>query len=97
VRGREIDVLSFAHGTLRLTTRIPVPGNPEKMVLNRAQTELFVVAANSDELIIISTATNQVVSEVNVSAPAGILGDGKIVPKGANPNRVSLSPDEKTA
>src|SRR5450755_3828108 len=97
VRDREIDVLSFVGGVLNLTNRIPVAGNPERMVLNAAQTELFVVAANSDELIIINTATNTVESAVNASAPAGVLGHGKTIPKGSNPNSVTLSPDEKTA
>lgn len=97
VRDREIDVLSFANGVLTLTSRIPVAGNPEKMILNAAQSELFVVAANSDELIIISTATNTVLSALNTSAPVGVLGSGKVVPKGSNPNSVALSPDEKTA
>ncbi|MGB8010795.1 MAG: bifunctional YncE family protein/alkaline phosphatase family protein [Terriglobales bacterium] len=97
VRDREIDVLNFNAGVLSLTNRIPVSGNPERMILNAAQTELFVVAANSDELIIISTASNTVLSEVNASAPAGVLGSGKTVPKGSNPNSVTLSPDEKTA
>ncbi len=97
VRDREIDVLNFAGGALKLTTRIPVAGNPERMVLNAAQTELFVVAANSDELIIINTATNKVQSQVNASAPADVLGSGKTVPKGANPNSITLSPDETTA
>jgi len=97
VRDREIDVLNFADGALKLTTRIPVAGNPERMVLNAAQTELFVVAANSDELIIINTATNKVQSQVNASAPADVLGSGKTVPKGANPNSITLSPDETTA
>jgi len=97
VRDREIDVLNFAGGVLTLTTRIPVAGNPERMTLNAAQTKLFVVAANSDELIVIHTATNKVLSQVNASAPAGVLGNGQTVPKGANPNSVTLSPDESTA
>ena len=97
VRDREIDVLSFVNGVLTLTNRIPVAGNPEKMTLNAAQTKLFVVAANSDELIVINTATKKVLSEVNASAPVGVLGNGKVVPKGSNPNSVTLSPDEKTA
>src|SRR5271157_45810 len=97
VRDREIDVLNLTAGVLTLTTRIPVAGNPERMVLNAAQTELFVVAANSDELIIINTATNTVQSQVNATAPADVLGYGKTVPKGSNPNSVTLSPDEKTA
>ncbi|MGA3090713.1 MAG: alkaline phosphatase family protein [Terriglobales bacterium] len=97
VRDREIDVLSFVKGVLTLTNRIAVAGNPEKMTLNAAQTELFVVANNSDELIIISTGTNTVLSEVNVTAPVDVLGGGKSVPKGSNPNSVALSPDESTA
>lgn len=97
VRDREIDVLNFSNGTLSLTTRIPVAGNPEKMILNAAQSKLFVVANNSDELIIIDAAANKVLSQVNASAPTGVLGSGKVVPKGSNPNSVALSPDETTA
>jgi len=97
VRDREIDVLNFAKGALTLTTRIPVAGNPERMVLDGTQSHLFVVAANSDELIVINTATNMVQSQVNASAPADVLGSGKTVPKGSNPNSITLSPDETTA
>lgn len=97
VRDREIDVLNLSNGTLTLTTRIPVDGNPEKMVLNRAQSKLFVVANNSDKLIIIDTTANQVVGQVNTSAPWGVLGFGNQIPKGSNPNSVALSPDERTA
>jgi len=97
VRDREIDVLNFANGALSLTTRIPVSGNPEKMVLNAAQTKLFVVAANSDALIVIDTTANAVVAQVNTTAPFGWFGFGNQVPKGANPNSVALSPDETAA
>ncbi len=97
VRDREIDVLSFTNGVLSLTNRIPVAGNPERMILNAAQTKLFVVAANSDELIIVNTATNKIQSAVNASAPTGVLGSGKTVPKGSNPNSITLSPDESIA
>ena len=97
VRDREIDVLNLSEGVLTLTTRIPVAGNPEKMTLNRAQSKLFVVANNSDELIVIDTARNTVLGEVNASAPVGLLGSGTKVPKGSNPNSVALSPNEKTA
>ncbi len=96
-RDREIDVLNLNGGVLTLTTRIPVQGNPNRMVLNKAQSKLFVTSDNADALIIIDTAANAVVSQVNTSAPKGILGNGKIVPKGSNPNSITLSPDEKTA
>jgi DNA-binding beta-propeller fold protein YncE len=96
-RDREIDVLNLNAGVLTVTARIPVKGNPEKLILNKVQTQLYVAEANADALAIVNTASNTVVSEVNVSAPVGILGSGKSVPKGSNPNSVALSPDEKTA
>jgi DNA-binding beta-propeller fold protein YncE len=96
-RDREIDALSLNAGKVTLTSRIPVKGNPEKLVLNRAQTLLYVAEANADALAVINTGSNSVVSEINVSAPVGVLGRGKSVPKGSNPNSVALSFDEKTA
>jgi len=96
VRDREIDVLNLSNGVLTLSTRIPVPGNPGKMVLNDAQTRLFVVASNSDELIVINTATNQIVGQVNTTAPFGFFGFGNFVPKGANPNSIALAPNQNT-
>lgn len=96
-RDREIDVVNLSNGKLTLTNRILVPGNPGKMILNRAQTQLFIASANADALVIVDTASNTIVGQVNVSAPAGLLGSGKRVPKGSNPNSVTLSPEEKTA
>jgi DNA-binding beta-propeller fold protein YncE len=96
-RDREVDVLNIVNGVLTLTKRIPVKGNPGKMVLNRAQSRLYVAVGNADALVIISTRSNRVVGGVNTSAPAGLLGRGEVVPKGSNPNSVSLSPDEKFA
>lgn len=95
VRDREIDVLSFSNGVLSLTLRIPVDGNPGKMTLNADQSKLFVVANNSDKLIIINTASNKVLADVNTTAP-GDDWDQRI-PKGSNPNSIALSPDENVA
>lgn len=96
-RDREIDVLSLTGGILNLTTRIAVAGNPGKMALNKTQTKLYVTANNSDELIIIDASAGVVLGQVNASAPVGVLGSGKTMPKGSNPNSVTLSPDETTA
>ena len=96
-RDREIDVLSLAGSVLTLTNRIPIKGNPEKLVLNQAQSKLYVAVNNTDALVIIDTASNAIVGQVNASAPSGLLGNGKIVPKGSNPNSVTLSRDEQTA
>ena len=96
-RDREIEVLNMVGGVLTLTKRILVKGNPGKMVLNRSQSRLYVAVGNADALVTISTNSNQVISRVNTSAPAGLLTGQGNFPKGSNPNSVALSPDEKTA
>src|ERR1019366_878020 len=54
-RDREIDVVNLNAGVLTLTNRIPVEGNPEKLILNKAQTQLYVAEANTDALAIVNT------------------------------------------
>src|SRR5207247_2362026 len=50
---------------------------------------------NADAVAIINTDTNRVMTTINVAAPPAITAGIKF-PKGANPNSVALSPDEKT-
>ena len=96
-RDREIDVLQMTSGMLTLSKRIPVNGNPGKMVLNHSQSRLYAAVGNADALVTISTNSNHVISRVNTSAPWGLLSEEGKFPKGSNPNSVALSPDEKTA
>jgi YVTN family beta-propeller protein len=95
-RDREIDVVDISTLTApKLVTRISVQGNPNSMMLNAAQTRLFVTADNSDRVSEIDTATNRVVETIRTTAPAGVVRDSKQYP-GAAPNSLILSPDEKT-
>ena len=96
-RDREIDVVNLNSGALTLTHRIPIKGNPQQLILNKAQSKLYVTVANADALVIIDTATNAILSQVNTSAPVDVLGTDNHMPKGSNPNSISLSPDESTA
>jgi DNA-binding beta-propeller fold protein YncE len=96
-RDREIDVLQLASGALTLSKRIPVNGNPGKMLMNHSQSRLYVAVGNADALVTIITRSNRVVSRVNTSVPRGLLSDDGHIPKGSNPNSVALSPDEGTA
>ena len=92
-RDREIDVVDMAAGTV--TARIPVAGNPNRMVLNHAQTKLYITADNSDMLYVIDTASNAIIGQVRTTAPLGYIANGPT--NGASPNSVTLSPDESTA
>src|SRR5262245_49441757 len=56
LRDREIVVLDLAGDTLSIARRIHVPGNPNRMILDREQRRLFVALDNSDFVAIIDTA-----------------------------------------
>jgi len=95
-RDREIDVVNIARtAEPKLITRIPVKGSPNNVMMNAAQTLLFVAADNSDRVTVIDTGTNQIVEEIHTTAPAGVLRGPAQLP-GAAPNSLALSPDEKT-
>lgn len=95
VRDREIVVVELG-AKPSVIARVPVKGEPNKMVLNRAQTRLYVAEDNNDSLAEIDTANNQLLGEMNVTAPGEVVaqlgGFG-----GSSPNDVALSPDEHTA
>jgi len=91
-RDREIDVVDLA--AHKVTARIKVAGNPNRLVLNKAQTRVFVTADNADMLYAIDTKRNAVVGQVRTTAPAGMIGPGPT--NGASPSSVTLSPDERT-
>ena len=94
--GREIDVVDIARPAApKLIERILLKGNPNSILLNAAQTRLYVAADNSDRVSVIDTTTNRIVDEFHTTAPAGVLRGPAQLP-GAAPNSLALSPDEKT-
>ena len=95
VRDREVVVTDLAEKPTVLA-RIALKGQPNKMTLNRAQTRLYVAEDNSDTLAVIDTASNQLLDELGVTAPAEMLSRlGGF--RGSSPNSVLLSPDERAA
>ncbi|QWV93042.1 beta-propeller fold lactonase family protein [Geomonas oryzisoli] len=90
IRDREIVVVSL-NGTPAVTARIKVTGQPNKMTLNRDQTLLYVVEDQTDTVDVIRTSDNTVVGTIPVIAPPPALTGLK----GANPNSVTLSPEER--
>jgi YVTN family beta-propeller protein len=91
IRDREIDVVSLGV-KLAVTARIPVKGQPNKMTLNATQSLLYVAEDQSDTVDIINTTNNAVIESIPVIA--SMLPSALMHYKGANPNSVTLSPDE---
>jgi DNA-binding beta-propeller fold protein YncE len=94
IRDREIDVVNLS-GAPMVTARIRVKGQPNKMTLNAAQSLLYVVEDQSDTIDVIDTASNAIVESIAVIAPASIVPSALAQYTGANPDSVTLSPDEK--
>ncbi len=91
IRDREVDVVT-QYGVV---DRIKLPGQPNRMIMNKAQNLLFVAQDQSDSVAVIDTNTFQVIDEIPVTAPASVYPN-KNGYRGANPNSLALSPDEKT-
>ena len=101
IRDREIVVVSLRAprlfnplGAPAVTARIHVKGQPNKMTLNAAQSFLYVVEDQSDTVDVIDTANNAIVETIAVIAPPSVIPTALAQYTGANPNSVTLSPDE---
>lgn len=92
-RDREITVVDLASATV--TARLPVSGNPNKMILNDDQSLLYVAVDNADVITVIDTQHKTVIDNIHSVAPEGLLRLAKQY-RGASPNGLALSPDQKT-
>lgn len=91
-RDREVVVLAVGGGTLSVAKRIKTAGQPNKMIVDRARTRLYVACDNSDSVVVLDAATGDKRAEITTRAPQSLLSAVKDW-KGANPNNLALSPD----
>jgi YVTN family beta-propeller protein len=94
LRDREIVVMGLA-GRPAVLHRIKIAGNPNKMLLNRDESRLFVTADNSDTVSVIDTTTNEILESVSTVGPRSLAANLKGY-TGSAPNSLALSPDERT-
>jgi YVTN family beta-propeller protein len=93
LRDREIVVVDI-NSTLAVIGRIKAKGNPNKMILNRAQNLLFAAEDNSDLVEVVNTQTNQIAQSFSTTGPQWLLWNvGRY--HGSIPNSLALSPDER--
>jgi DNA-binding beta-propeller fold protein YncE len=93
VRDREVDVVDLA--SRRIVSRIKLAGNPNKMILDKRGSRLFVAMDNADAVAIVDTRARRVMRTVSTVAPTGVLTHAKAY-GGAAPNSLALSGDEGT-
>jgi DNA-binding beta-propeller fold protein YncE len=93
VRDREIVVVDLA--ARKVTRRIAINGQPNRSILNRSLTRLYVAVDNSDTVAVIDTEKGEVVETFETIAPSSVY-PGRQRYRGANPNSLAFSPDEKT-
>jgi DNA-binding beta-propeller fold protein YncE len=93
-RDRELVVIALDGDVASVSERIKLEGQPNKMLLNRAQTRLFVALDNTDTVAVIDTGTHAILEEIETTAPRGLLHHPRGDFKGSNPNSLALSPGE---
>jgi DNA-binding beta-propeller fold protein YncE len=94
-RDREILMLGIDGDQVRVVKRIKVDGQPAKMILDHDHTRLFAALDNSDTVVVLDAEGGDVIEEFPVAAPAGLLPNPTGL-RGASPNNLALSPDERT-
>jgi YVTN family beta-propeller protein len=94
LRDREIVVVRL-RPPLAVLDRIKISGNPNKMLLNRDQSRLFIAADNSDSVTVVDTKTNRILESISTLGPTAVKGNLRSY-TGAAPNSLALSPDERT-
>jgi YVTN family beta-propeller protein len=108
LRDREVDVISLkppvdvlapsdapAKSDAIVLARIKVPGNPNRMLLDRAGRYLFVAEDNSDSVDVIDTQSKKVVKSIKVAGQGDVLPDRLMHYRGLSPNSLALSADER--
>ena len=93
---RDREVLELRLGDVqKVVRRTRMRGNPNKMILNRSQSKLFVAADNSDTVTVIDTARGEISEEIPTAAPEWLLKNVKGY-TGSAPNSLALAHDERT-
>ena len=95
LREREVVAVNLS-GTLSVSARIKLKGQPNKMTLNAAQDTLYVAEDETDSVAVIRTGSNDLIDDIAVTAPYGLLPSSREKLKGNNTNSVALSPDQNT-
>jgi YVTN family beta-propeller protein len=92
-RDREVVVLDVAMAKVR--GRIAVGAQPNKMLLSRDQSLLYVANGGADTVSVVDTRSDRVLEEFQVTSPRAVLPN-PFGFTGANPNSLALSPDGGT-
>ncbi|HYL10180.1 MAG TPA: bifunctional YncE family protein/alkaline phosphatase family protein [Candidatus Acidoferrales bacterium] len=92
-RDREIVVLDLTNG-MHVAGRIPLRGQPNKMILGGKPSRLYVALHSTDKVAVIDTATDRVVAAILTSAPLNALRNGKGW-KGSSPNSLEFFDHER--
>src|SRR5215472_11643983 len=90
-RDREVVVLNIAAlPSVSVVKRIPLTGQPNKVILSHAQNRLFVALDNADAVAMIDTNTNRLVANISTIAPSSLFPNPSNL-RGASPNNLAIS------
>jgi len=94
-RDRQIVAVDISGAAPKVMGRIAVPGEPNKMIFDRAQNLLFAALGTDDAVAVIDARANRLSGVIGTTAPKSLFSNPMDL-RGSNPNGLALSQDEKT-
>jgi len=95
-RDREVVVLDISGlPAVSVIARISLLGQPNKLILNHAQTRLYVALDNYDAVTVIDTASHQALTNLQTIAPQYVFLNPQNL-HGASPSNLAISSDDRT-
>ena len=94
-RDREIVSLSLSGPSIRVLSRIRVPGQPVALVANRTGSRLYAALDTTNQVLILDSANDTIIESVDATAPQSVYVNRRKL-GGANSNALALTPDERT-
>jgi DNA-binding beta-propeller fold protein YncE len=89
-RDREVVVVDISTAVPFVSGRIPLEGQPIRLVLNPKQTRLYVAESSRDSVAVISTKTGNILEEIKTTAPRSVFKNHHNF-KGSLPNSLAVS------
>lgn len=94
-RDREVISLALYGSSIRVERRIPVPGQPLALLVNRSGSRAYATLDTTNRVLVFDTTHDMVLETIDITAPRVVYANEKTL-GGANPNALALTPDERT-
>jgi DNA-binding beta-propeller fold protein YncE len=93
-RDREIISVAISGTSIRVVQRVPVAGQPVALLANRSGSRVYATLDTTNTVLVLDTTRDSVFETIDITAPQSVYANKRKL-GGANPNALTLTPDER--